>query len=401
MRWLFCNPGDQAEMAAKQAVLDKIEAWWKAFLEKANEIAALFSKKSDWDLPRWMKDSLQAIHPQLMWEYGPAVKGLGHRLVITPETERHLRPMVRTILDRAPAIPGWEFYPHRLSERLDLVQRIVQGRIGEDISDWNAKVSTGHNRQIDVVYYSPRCSVPEDRKAFDSAFVATEALLGEEVLDKWIAGIEAQPMPRKGLLGLLGKKGPPGMVNLDRLAPTVDSVIQSMKDQLPAEPFLAWGENSTWSAFKLTPPDLPDYPGRQDLFVAMTGLQEMWQAAHSGRCFASERFTRCGETFCYIKIEHTDQFNGMDMDRRTAVEDSLNAALKPFGLGGVCGSGTGKRYSYLDLALTDLRKGTAAAVEVLREANISHRAWILFFDDELAREWIGVNQDTPPPALQS
>ena len=47
-----------------------------------------------------MEDTLQAIHPSLMWEYGNAVRGPGHRLVITPESRRFLRPMVRTIFER-------------------------------------------------------------------------------------------------------------------------------------------------------------------------------------------------------------------------------------------------------------------------------------------------------------
>ena len=170
-----------------------------------------------------------------------------------------------------------------------------------------------------------------------------------------------------------------------------------MKDQLPAEPVHAWCENSTWSALELKPPELPEYPGRQDLFAATTALLEMWRTAQLGEHFATERFTRCGETFCYIKIEHTEQFDGMDLDRRRAVEDALDAALKPAGLGGVCGTGTGRKYCYLDLALTDPRKGIAATLEILRKANVSPRSWILFFDDVLSGEWIGVYPDTPRP----
>jgi len=61
-----------------------------------------------------------------MWEYGPAVRTKGHRLVITPESRKDFRQLVRTILDRAPDLPGWEFYPYRLAE--DLEQARSAGR---------------------------------------------------------------------------------------------------------------------------------------------------------------------------------------------------------------------------------------------------------------------------------
>jgi len=32
-----------------------------------------------------------------MWEFGPAVNKEGHRLVITPESAHHLRPLVNRI----------------------------------------------------------------------------------------------------------------------------------------------------------------------------------------------------------------------------------------------------------------------------------------------------------------
>jgi Ca2+:H+ antiporter len=48
-----------------------------------------------------------------MWEFGRAIATDGHRLVITPETVKELRPLVDELLARAPAIPGWEGDPDR------------------------------------------------------------------------------------------------------------------------------------------------------------------------------------------------------------------------------------------------------------------------------------------------
>jgi hypothetical protein len=54
-------------------VLKEIDAWWTTF--------AANTQREEWDLPAWMERHLQAIHPCLMWEYGQALTGKGHRLV--------------------------------------------------------------------------------------------------------------------------------------------------------------------------------------------------------------------------------------------------------------------------------------------------------------------------------
>ena len=100
MRWLsYFDPGNPQEAAEHVAVVQRIDAWWKAFAAKTGDLDDLFASGLQWDLPAWMHEHLDAINPHLMWEFGPAVSGEGHRLVITPEAERHLRPMVDTILE--------------------------------------------------------------------------------------------------------------------------------------------------------------------------------------------------------------------------------------------------------------------------------------------------------------
>ncbi|MEE9586810.1 MAG: hypothetical protein V3V97_02135, partial [Hyphomicrobiaceae bacterium] len=118
MRWKFPPKNDQSYNAERQDVCRRIDQWWRAFEAKHESLDRVFSRKETWDLPQWMNDNLGAVHRELMWEYGPGLEG-GHRLVITPETSRSLRPMVDTLLAQAPTIPGWEFYPYRLRETVD------------------------------------------------------------------------------------------------------------------------------------------------------------------------------------------------------------------------------------------------------------------------------------------
>lgn len=65
------------------------------------------------------------------------------------------------------------------------------------------------------------------------------------------------------------------------------------------------------------------------------------------------------------------------------------------------GSGTGLRYTYLDLALVDLDQGIQVIRKRLQEGGVPKRSWIQFFDADLAAEWIGIYDDSPPPPMPS
>ncbi|HUW59077.1 MAG TPA: hypothetical protein VMZ92_20745, partial [Planctomycetota bacterium] len=161
MRLLFYNEQDRRETAERSEVVAKIDAWWKAFGEKRTDIEALFARQAEWDLPEWMADHLQAISLMLMWEYGPAVKQDGHRLVITPEAEKHLRPLVDIILERAPQFPGWEFHPYRPPESIEMAQQTVESRTGGSLEGVRARARIGEFNLIDLTFVSPRCKSPE------------------------------------------------------------------------------------------------------------------------------------------------------------------------------------------------------------------------------------------------
>jgi hypothetical protein len=86
---------------------------------------------------------------------------------------------------------------------------------------------------------------------------------------------------------------------------------------------------------------------------------------------------------------------------KSEIEDALDAILMSNRLGCVIGGGTGRRYSYIDLALIDLKQGIDAIRRVLVEGKIPKRSWIQFFDSTLAQEWVGIYDDSPPPPMES
>ena len=402
MRWRFIDKNNQAEIAEREILVRKIETWWREFERRAADISAVFKEHGDLDLPTWMNEHLQSIDANLMWEFGPAIRGAGHRLVITPESDYHLRPLVQSILERAPQLGGWEFYEHRLAEDIESAKFTVEGRTGCDLSEMKFRASRGELHRIDLNFGTPTKSRIKDQSAFNAAFVAAESLLGEQVLNDWIGHIDVSPIQDPSRLttwlGLAKKQ--PQWIGLDRLNDTVNSLIGSIHDQLPPGPHYEWVADSKWTLWELKPETADDYSEQTDLIIGKSANPAMWTAAHSNVRFCSSRFSRCHETFCYVKLDGTDGFDQAEFADKSDVEDALDEVLKPQKLGCQIGGGTGLRYAYIDLALTDVHQGVEAIKQRLRAGKVPNRSWIQFFDSDLASEWIGIYDNSPPPTLK-
>jgi hypothetical protein len=402
MRWRFIDPTNREEVEAREAVVARIDAWWAAFTAKTEQITALFKQQVEWDLPGWMIEHLDRISEGLRWEFGPGVRRDGHRLVITPESRQPLRPLVTTILERAPDLPGWEFFDARLAESLKAAKQLVEARVHVDISDFQVRVARGGDHRIDLCYTAPAISNSEDQTAAHAAFVATESLLGEKLLDRWIGAIEVSPAAKKNWLRSVLRSSAPkprGVIGLERLKDTVEAVVGSIRDQLPEQPCYEWTENADWTLWKLEPEKQDDYCRQDDLLIGKSPNPEFWTAAASRTAFYSERFSRCGETFCYLKLDGSEGLEGEKFADKAEIEDALDAVLKPAKLGCQVGGGTGLRYSYIDLALVDLEAGIEAVRKRLQAGNVPRRSWIQFFDADLAAEWVGVYDDSPQPPM--
>jgi hypothetical protein len=367
----------------------KIDSWWAEFAARAGDLDDLFAQRTKWDLPAWMEEHLQRIHERLMWEFGPAVRGEGHRLVITPESRRHLRPLVRQVLSRAPRLDGWEFYAYRLPEGFDMAERTVEARAGGSIARTFIRATVNDLNKIDLLFLSRDYSSGEDRQALNDVFVAAETLLGEEILDRWIGAITVVPLDH-------GPDEPQGIRDLKCV---VDCLIDRVRNSLPDVPYFRLPEDTTWTGYELTPQEADDYPHQWDMFVGNSMIDPMWRNAHQDQSFDSVRFSRHGETFCYLKIDGGDGLEGSRFADKGEIIDAVDEAVRKAEVGCFVGGGTGLRYSYLDLALTDLDRGVDVVQRVLRDGNVPRRSWILFFDTDLQAEWIGIWNDTPPPPM--
>lgn len=379
LRWEFPDPREEA---ARTRVRSRIDAWWGEFERRSEDIKTLFRDAGRWNLVDWMRERLGAVNRHLMWEYGPGLDG-GHRLVITPEIHRELRPLTREILRRAPVLPGWDFLPYRPPEPAEDAIRTVQGRVGVDVQHATVRAQPAPGNVIHLAFYVPPSEGTQ--KDLDAgAFIATESFLGEEMLDKWIGGIAVSKEPIPG-------------VPIGTIRSHMEGILDRVRGAMPTRPLWEASLEDEWTVIERNPDEAIDYPGTDDIFMAKTAFRGFWQDAHGGSTFYSCRHSCHGETFVYLKIENPP---GPVLDRvqgRNRIEDALDSALRRNRLGALVGGATGIRYSYVDLAVGNVTAAVPLIRDALKPFSLPVRSWLCFFDADLAQEWIGVFDDAPPP----
>jgi len=387
MRFRFPSAEDEVEARARALVLERMRAWWRAFAASADAIDRHFTAGGPFQVPEFMDQHLGAVHERLMWEFGPAVQGGRHRLVITPEDEQALRPLVEVLLELAPQLPAWEFYGARLPAPPELVDAMVEARAGSSVEGWRACVQGNADMGIDLTFWSPRISGPDDDPAWRAAVIASEVVLGEELFHRRVDGIAVADRPAAGS----------AEVPLAALREQVLAQVAALEGALPGAPLHAAEVAGTGMLLKLEPTQAADHPGQADLFVAKTTQLPMWRRAHGGRAFVSSRFSRQGETFCYVKVDGSVGLDPAGFQDKAEIEDALDLALQPAGLGCTVGGGTGLRYSYVDLALVDVPRAVPVIQAALRAGRLPRRTWLQFFDSSLGAEWVGLWPDSPRP----
>lgn len=379
-----------------------IEAWWRAFSENEAKIAEIWDVGSDFDVVGFMAEYLQAISEELMWEFGPGLTK-AHRLALSAEENRSIEPLVSLIISRAPPdLFYFDIVKSRPRTDWEQFKKAPDSRVTWKNPEGIQFISNprAHNL-IDVTFFTK----PEhqDDRTFSNCFLMAEALLGEAVVETWIGFVDV--VETKETKGLFSKKAksliPSDAKPIHTFRETVASQISDIKNKLPKKPLFELTETESWSLLKMEPEQKSDYKRMDDLYVMQAFSLGPYGSLYSGQNrFVSERFTAMDETFVFIKMDGSAaDFEFEVFEDRSEIEDALNSALNASRLGGIIGGGTGYKYSYIFLAVTNLEAAIRSILDVLRAGKLTRRAWIMFNDYRREQEWIGVWDDTPAPLL--
>lgn len=388
MRWKFQDPANIAESAARQKLNNRIDHWWNEFQRRTDDLDAMFQGARDWDVVAWMESQLLEVHEDLSWEFRPSSVSGRHELAISPDQNPALVELAKQVLKRAPKVNNWQFDVYRKAIRIeDCLQRTVDAT-GIDLSNTTVSVHEGQANQIDFVFHFDRLPADED-VLFEAMLIATEMLLGEQQMMQWAGTFDAiDQVP--------ADDAKMRFVRLSQVPQAFETVQENIKNRLDDEPYVNRIDQLQWAAFKLKPSEAIDYAGRDDLLTAMTCDPDLTAATFEAQAFASERFSRTGETFCYIKVDERGAVDSGFAERED-MEEAIRSTLESQELGCLVGSGTGLRYTYLEVALTDLDEALMAIRETLQEGQVSRRSWVLFHDAALHNEWFPIYEGAAGP----
>lgn len=354
MRWMFAST--PVELAHKREMLGRIDAFWKALTPRLGEIGESFNPGGPEFPNEWMHSAVNAVDERIMWEYGPPVASDGvARLVLTCEVERHLRPMVSAMIARAPDVPGWSFHPYRQRGDMEAAEAFVVGRAGGSINGWRVKVGRSESK-VNLTYLVPGIEKTDSELAIRSAFVATECLLGEQLLDQWVGVIDAAPLrpiqgPSHTFKKLVRRRGSsqpatnlPGY-ELTRLHSLVCSLIDAHQEQLPNIPWhqTLHHESPVWRA-ELEVATRSSRMAFDDPILVTESIRGLIDQISTG-FFNSSVFSKCGERFVGVKCFVGNGMSQEALAAKVCLYDALNHRLREQGLGCAVGASSGERHN--------------------------------------------------------
>jgi hypothetical protein len=285
----------------------------------------------------------------------------------------------------------------RFAPRLSCLEAVAQirGQFGLDLSKARVRCGFSRGHLLDVVVYVP--GGLGDARERDAAQGLVRLLIGEESFERWVGAVSVSPAARGGPLTVLNTNSEErAALPVAELPEVVVAAIAGLRLGLRTEPLSSHTEADDWVLFELCPEPADDFAAQDDLLIASTRVPELKKSFLRGEPFFSGRFSRAGELFTYLKYEANAPVGAARLAERAALEAQLTRALRPEH-GALTGLGLGIRYGYLDLALSDPDCLDALLFPALREAGITKRAWLLFCDSELEREWVPVHADAPEP----
>jgi hypothetical protein len=401
VRWRFVDENNAAELEHRRSTIERIDKFWGWFERSFGQSGELVMSPDNYRCARSVSQELSKVHKALGWELSPKVND-ERRFVVTPEASHFLHPMVETMLERAPKMPDFRFMACREPVEPECVESAVTGRAGRWIPDIRIEAKITEHNSIDLTFVSNEFRGQNNKKDLLYCFVLCEVVFGQSVLEQWIGELQTWSM-KPGLLkrmrsfiGLPSVEGSAGNASdketcgLIELREEVDRLKQEILSKLPGRPF--WQQDPeqvsrTLLTFEGAPTGrLTCATMAHQVFQGLIGLP---------RCFSCERFSRFGETFCYLKIDESATVVTNETPDRGELEEAFDLALKKASVGCVTGGGWGPVYNFIDLALVDLDAAIPVLQTVSSELNLPKATWLRFLDTKLSQEWVGMYHDTP------
>jgi hypothetical protein len=170
--------------------LETIQKFWLWFSEHRSEFARLLDSREASRLAKLINTKLELLYPDLQWEMGPGINK-EFQFVISPGGKLDLRPMIRNIIDLAPQLPDWEFYPSRQACPTRLSITLPESRQSINAEHWTCDMRLNPiSGKIDVVLFDASLAGMEPKSQLRIGLLILDSLLGEDLIEDWLGEVE-------------------------------------------------------------------------------------------------------------------------------------------------------------------------------------------------------------------
>ncbi|MFO0668476.1 MAG: DUF695 domain-containing protein [Polyangiaceae bacterium] len=185
-------------MSATDAIAD----FWQFWAGAKDAFAASFRTGEELpELVTKMGERVAAIDPRLDWEFGPGYVN-DHHLALSGKGDPRLRVLTEQWLARAPDGGSvWEFYAARQPHSSQAFVLVVSGH--EITLDGVVGVARDDEtrERLDVTIHHPAfASMADDKLKSQVAYIALDALLGEDGVERWVGAVDTADAPPEGAL---------------------------------------------------------------------------------------------------------------------------------------------------------------------------------------------------------
>jgi len=385
-RWRFADGNVADELELKAQAMAKIERFWAQLRTDGNFLMGEVKQGQAGALVKWVDEYVQVIDKNIMWEAGPAANDENaFKLSLSAEARDELKPLIDTMVGKAPAIDGWILENGREALPARNIEEALPARLGAHgvmvpgVPPFVVHCTPNDEHRIDVVFESPAFRDAHDRKDLITAFMLCDLVLGERNVDRWLGVVETRP----------GKIE--GEFKCEAASTVFASDFADAKQQLQERnPSSLWLDLSTEGDFTLS--QIAGADGAR--ITLITQHPELFTALCKSK-FYSERFSNHDEKFCYLQCEGVDDFR--DTDRRGELQSRIDSVLRDERIGCTVGSGAGARGFFIDLVLTDPDQAIPVLRKVCEEEKLPRGSVLRFYDADWCNEWVGMFAETPAP----
>ena len=354
-----------------------ITAFWEGFVARADDLDRGFSSGGGGALPVEVMAELQAVSPDLMWEFGPSDRG--HDLCITAEWRDALRPLARAVLSMAPDLPRWTFSEARTPEAWEAFDGVYETRFNGPRNVSRIDVAPGEENRVALTAHG---AAGGEALCSEALALATLAL-GEAVDRDWIGAVDG--VRTGGGLRRLFRKPEDAVFDPAGFAQAFEKAMAKIRSTLPSRPLSA--SSIMEGEVSLIQPNgvHPDCP-RHDLVTFVTPSMAYAMAALKTASFCSANHSRHGEWFFTLEIPRSDAAPFDEVTERGAVEERVFEVLSRDGCGGLAASGHGTDTVYVDCASPRPEEAAQRLANAFRDAPWFGDAGLRFLDAGLSGE---------------